>query len=89
MSVAAPAPAASADPPVEPQAPSRAGPWRARLTVALLALGLAVYVTNGLWRDPYGNGLSDNIGDQAFFEWLLGYGVYTLGHGSDPFFTDR
>ncbi|MFD1366964.1 DUF2079 domain-containing protein [Actinoplanes sichuanensis] len=88
MSVAAPAPAASADPPVEPPALSRARPWRVHLTVAMLALGLAVYVTNGLWRAPYQNGLSDNIGDQAFFEWLLGYGVYTLGHGSDPFFTD-
>ncbi|WP_433794102.1 DUF2079 domain-containing protein [Actinoplanes sp. CA-252034] len=88
MSVAAPAPAASADPPVEPPAPSRPRPWRAHLTVALLALGTAVYVTNGLWRDPYGNGLSDNIGDQAFFEWLLGYGVYTLGHASDPFFSE-
>jgi hypothetical protein len=88
MSVAAHAPAASADPPAEPSAPSRARPWRAHLAVALLALGLAVYVTNGMWRDPYRNGLSDNIGDQAFFEWLLGYGVYTLGHGSDPFFTE-
>lgn len=88
MSVAAPAPAASADPPVEPPALSRARPWRAHLAVALLALGLAVYVTNGLWRDPFGNGLSDNLGDQAFFEWLLGYGVYTIGHGSDPFFTE-
>ncbi|WP_229073855.1 DUF2079 domain-containing protein [Actinoplanes sp. DH11] len=88
MSVAAPAPAASADPPSDPAAPPpRSRPWRAHLTVAVIALGLAVYVTNGLWRDPYGNVLSDNVGDQAWFEWLLGYGVQTLSQGSDPFFT--
>jgi hypothetical protein len=88
MSVAAPAPAASADPPAETPAPSRARDWRAHTTLAVLALSLAVYVTSGLWRDPYRYGLSDNLGDQAFFEWLLGYGVYTLGNGADPFFTD-
>ncbi|GAA0471305.1 glycosyl transferase [Actinoplanes capillaceus] len=88
MSVVTPAPAASADPPAESSPPPRGRPWRAHLAVALTALALAVYVTNGLWRDPYRHGLSDNIGDQAFFEWLLGYGVYTLGHGSDPFFSD-
>ncbi|GGN79643.1 glycosyl transferase [Actinoplanes lobatus] len=88
MSVVTPTPAASADPPAESTPPPRGRPWRAHLAVALTALALAVYVTNGLWRDPYRHGLSDNIGDQAFFEWLLGYGVYTLGHGSDPFFTD-
>ncbi|WP_127547380.1 DUF2079 domain-containing protein [Actinoplanes sp. OR16] len=88
MSVAAPAPAASADPPADPTASSpRSRPWRAHLTVALIALVLAVYVTNGLWRDPYRHGLSDNIGDQAWFEWLLGYGVYMLSNGADPYFT--
>ncbi|WP_430789839.1 DUF2079 domain-containing protein [Actinoplanes sp. G11-F43] len=87
MSVVTDAPAASADPPAEPTAP-RARLWRAHLTVALLALGMAVYVTNGLWRDPYNHVLSDNVGDTAFFEWLLGYGVYTLGNGANPFFTD-
>ncbi|MDI6098040.1 DUF2079 domain-containing protein [Actinoplanes sp. NEAU-A12] len=88
MSVAATAPAASADPPTEPPAPVRSRPWRTHLTVAMIALSMAVYVTNGLWRDPYDHVLSDNVGDQAFFEWLLGYGVYTLGHGSDPFFSE-
>ncbi|BBH66803.1 glycosyl transferase [Actinoplanes sp. OR16] len=53
----------------------------------MIALVLAVYVTNGLWRDPYRHGLSDNIGDQAWFEWLLGYGVYMLSNGADPYFT--
>jgi hypothetical protein len=53
-----------------------------------MALGLAMWITHGLWLDPAGHVIADNAGDQAFFEWLLGYGVYTLGHGSDPFFTD-
>ena len=89
MSVVAPAPAESADPPVE--SPTRSGglrSWRPHLLVAVLALALAGYVTNGLWRDPAGHVLAKNAGDQAFFEWLLGYGVYLLGHGADPFFTD-
>ncbi|GIF11768.1 DUF2079 domain-containing protein [Actinoplanes teichomyceticus] len=90
MSVAAPAPAASADPPSEPDSTSgrRWRVWRAHLTMALVALALAVYVTGGLWDDPYTHVLSDNVGDQAFFEWLMGYGYYTVTQGSDPFFTD-
>jgi hypothetical protein len=61
--------------------------WPAHLVVALVALALAGWVTQGLWADPYGHTLSVNGSDQAFFEWLLGYGVYVLGHGADPFFT--
>jgi len=85
MSVAAPAPVS--DPPAEPSRRARV-PWRAHLAVAGLALGLAVYVTSGLWADPYGHGLTVNLGDQAFFEWLLGYGVHLLGNGADPFFAE-
>ena len=85
MSVAAPAPVA--DPPADPSRRARV-PWLAHLTVAGVALGLAVYVTSGLWADPYGHGLTVNLGDQAFFEWLLGYGVYLLGNGADPFFSE-
>ncbi|WP_203823996.1 DUF2079 domain-containing protein [Actinoplanes palleronii] len=90
MSVAAPAPAASADPPSEPASAPGTPPrvWRAHLIMALVALALAGYVTNGLWADPYTHVLSDNVGDQAFFEWLMGYGYYTVTHGADPFFTD-
>ena len=88
MSVVAAAPSESAEPPVE--SPTRRGgvSWRPHLLVAVIALGLAAYVTNGLWQDPAGHVVAKNAGDQAFFEWLLGYGVYTLGHGADPFFTD-
>jgi hypothetical protein len=88
VSVVAEAPE-SADPPVE--SPTRRGglrSWRPHLLVAVAALALAGYVTNGLWQDPAGHVLAKNAGDQAFFEWLLGYGVYILGHGADPFFTE-
>ncbi|GLW32390.1 DUF2079 domain-containing protein [Actinoplanes regularis] len=90
MSVSAPAPAASADPPSE-EAASTPGAkprdWPVHLTVAIVALSFAVYVASGLWADPYTNVLSDNVGDQAFFEWLMGYGYYTVTQGADPFFA--
>ncbi|WP_430640836.1 DUF2079 domain-containing protein [Couchioplanes caeruleus] len=86
MSVVAAAPSESAEPPASPEGHG-SGSRRPHLIVALVALALATYVTSGLWRDPAGRGLTENMGDQAFFEWLLGYGVYTLGHGADPFYT--
>nr|WP_296073553.1 DUF2079 domain-containing protein [uncultured Actinoplanes sp.] len=60
---------------------------RAHLLVALVALAIAGYVTGGLWRQPYLNAVADNVGDQAFFEWALAYGVQLLHHGGNPFFT--
>jgi hypothetical protein len=60
---------------------------RAHLLVALAALLLAGYVTNGLWQHPYLSVVADNVGDQAFFEWVLGYGVHLLRAGGDPFFS--
>jgi hypothetical protein len=89
VSVVAAAPSESADPPVAPTARTGGSrSWRQHLVVAAVALGLAAWVTNGLWRDPAGHVLANNVGDQAFFEWLLGYGDYLLTHGADPFFTD-
>jgi hypothetical protein len=89
MSVAAKSPTASADQPAPPEAgrPARRRPWRAHLAVAAIALALAVYITYGLWLDPRGHTIAQNVGDQAFFEWVLSYGVYLLGHGANPFFT--
>jgi hypothetical protein len=55
--------------------------------VIAVALGTAFWVTQGLWAQPYDHTLVHNSGDQAFFEWVLGYGVHLLGHGGDPFFT--
>ncbi|GGQ52921.1 glycosyl transferase [Couchioplanes caeruleus subsp. azureus] len=87
VSVVAAAPSESAEPPAPSSARRRSAGWRSHLIVAFVAVAVAGYVTNGLWRDPTGHGLAENLGDQAFFEWLLGYGVYTLGHGADPFYT--
>lgn len=88
MSVAATAPATSADPPAAPTAligVRRAWGWH--LLVAALAVALALWVTQGLWLHPYDHQIGRNAGDQAFFEWILGYGVEVLRHGADPFFT--
>jgi len=88
MSVTAPAPTESAEPPTAPadERPARTA-WRWHLLVAAIALGLGFWVTKGLWSNPYDHVLAENVGDQAFFEWVLGYGVNLLSHGGDPFFT--
>jgi hypothetical protein len=88
MAVTAPAPAASADPPAKmAAAPVLRQAWRWHLVVAAIALLLGVWVTHGLWSQPYDHVLARNVGDQAFFEWTLGYGVQLLGQGGNPFFT--
>ncbi len=88
MSVAAPAAAASADPPSEPVAePAIRAAMRRHGPVVVAAVALAVWVTRGLWAQPYDHVLAANVGDQGFFEWTLGYGVQLLTHGGDPFFT--
>jgi hypothetical protein len=89
MSVSAPATDTSADPPAASTvAPAARRPWRRHLPVAVIALTLAGYVTHGLWADPYDQVLSQNVGDQSFFEWALAYGVSVIGHGANPFFTN-
>ncbi|MFF5082622.1 DUF2079 domain-containing protein [Actinoplanes sp. NPDC000266] len=88
MSVAAPTTPAAADRPAAPDARAATRRLRAHLLVALAALALALYVTSGLWSNPYRHAVADNVGDQAFFEWVLSYGVHLLQHGGDPFFTD-
>jgi hypothetical protein len=92
VSVAIAPPIDPAEPPgsaaVATAALSGARRWPWHLSVAVLALGLSVWVTHGLWLSPATHTIGNNSGDEAFFEWLLGYGVYTLNHGADPFFTD-
>lgn len=44
-------------------------------------------MTSGLWIDPARRASEVNSGDQALFEWLLGYGAHALTHGWDPLFT--
>ena len=87
MSATATAPATAEDHPAPPVTRLSARHWRSHLLVAVIAVALAVYVVHGLWQAPYGNAVAHNVGDQAFFEWVLAYGVYLLGHGGDPFFT--
>ncbi|MGK5684713.1 DUF2079 domain-containing protein [Actinoplanes sp. URMC 104] len=88
MSVVVPAPASSADQPAPPDARAATRRWRAHLSMALAALLLGVYVVSRLWQDPFQHAVGDNVGDQAFFEWVLAYGVHLVQHGGDPFFTD-
>ncbi|GIE96750.1 DUF2079 domain-containing protein [Paractinoplanes rishiriensis] len=87
MTVAVPDTEPAEDRPAPPVTGTARRRWRSHLTVAAIALGLAVYLTNGLWRQPYLHVISDNVGDQAFFEWVLAYGTELLRNGGDPFFA--
>jgi hypothetical protein len=60
---------------------------RPDIVVAILALGLAVLVTAGLWADPNHRTIKVNSSDQALFEWLLAYGAHALTHAENPLFT--
>nr|WP_212829102.1 DUF2079 domain-containing protein [Catellatospora sp. TT07R-123] len=73
-------------PPADP-APARPRAWRADLLVAAVSLLTALWVTSSLWADPAHRASGVNSGDQAFFEWLLSYGAWAVGHGADPLFT--
>lgn len=55
--------------------------------MTLVAVGLAVWVTSGLWWDPNGRAITVNSSDQALFEWLLAFGAHALTHGDNPLFT--
>ncbi|MEV0398009.1 DUF2079 domain-containing protein [Polymorphospora rubra] len=55
---------------------------------AAVAIGLAAFVTSGLWTDLGQRSLKASTSDQTFFEWLLAYGPYALTHGQDPLFAD-
>ena len=87
MTVAVPATEAAEDRRIPPAAGTTTRRRRSHLLVAVAALALAAYVTNGLWRQPYQHVIADNVGDQAFFEWVLAYGVHLLRDGGDPFFA--
>jgi hypothetical protein len=87
MFVAAPATDAAEDRPAPPDTVSVVRRLRSHLLVAAIALGVAVYLTEGLWRQPYHHVIAGNVGDQAFFEWVLAYGVHLLRDGGDPFYA--
>jgi len=88
MSIAVPATDAAQESPATPPVTGTVTRRRrSHLVVALIALALATYITNGLWRQPYTHVIADNVGDQAFFEWALAYGTQLLRHGGDPFYA--
>ncbi|MEV4759217.1 DUF2079 domain-containing protein [Micromonospora sp. NPDC049559] len=68
-------------------APARWAHWRADLIALVTAVGLAFWVTGGLWLDPNQRAITVNTSDQALFEWLLAYGAHALTHGENPLFT--
>lgn len=70
-------------------APASAHKWWWHAAVALLALCAATWLTHGLWQDPQRHAIAVNQADQAFFEWLLGYGVHVWHHGADPYFAEQ
>jgi hypothetical protein len=70
--------------------PPRAHPgrdWRADLAVLAVCVGMAVYLTFGMWLDPGHRVIAHNQGDQALFEWLLSYAAYAPAHGANPWWT--
>src|SRR5690349_1098022 len=87
MSVATPATDAAEDRPAPPDTVSVVRRLRSHFLVAAIALGFAIYLTEGLWRQPYHHVIAGNVGDQAFFEWVLAYGVHLLRDGGDPFYA--
>ncbi|MCU7725740.1 DUF2079 domain-containing protein [Actinoplanes sp. KI2] len=87
MFVATPATDAAEDRPAPPDTVTVVRRLRSHLLVAVIALALAVYLVQGLWQQPYHHVIAGNVGDQAFFEWVLAYGVHLLRDGGDPFFA--
>jgi hypothetical protein len=75
-------------PPAREVVPTQRWSWLWHLAFALVCLGAGYWITSGLWHDPFRRAVSYNEGDQAFFEWLLGYGLQIVQHGADPFYTD-
>lgn len=61
---------------------------RVDLLVAVLAIGIAAWITSGLWTDLGQRALTASVSDQTWFEWLLAYGPYAATHGQDPLFAE-
>ncbi len=70
----------------EPE-PGRRRNRRADLLMLGACLAGALYLTAGLWRDPYHVVVFHNQGDQALFEWLLAYNAHWVTHGTNPWWT--
>jgi hypothetical protein len=78
------APSPVAEPPVR-------APRRHRvvdLAALLSCLGLALYLTAGLWRDPDHRALSFLGGaDELLLQWYLAHAAHLVAHPGNPFFT--
>jgi hypothetical protein len=59
------------------------------VAVYLMFIGLAVWITSGLWPTSGHHVSSVDAQDQAFFEWMLSHGARVLTHFDSPWFTDR
>lgn len=73
-----------------PRRPAPAHPPRSRradLLVLLVCVLAAGYLTCRMWIDPNHRVILHNQGDQALFEWLLGYAAHTVTHGANPYWT--
>jgi hypothetical protein len=82
----APPPEPISSPPAG-QKPEKRRRWWPDALVAAGFLGLAVYVTWGLWR---GDGvLQENRDDPIFFQWMLEHAARIFTHGDNPFFAEQ
>ncbi|MFC0508073.1 hypothetical protein [Micromonospora costi] len=61
---------------------------RVDLTVAVLFVGLAGWLTHGFWPDPTGRTLALNPADQALYEWFLAVDARAL-FGDFSLLSDR
>ena len=72
----------------ETEAPARTRPgWRADAGMLALCVAAAFYLTRQLWVDPNQRVVAHNRGDQALFEWLLGYAAHSVSHLDNPLWT--
>jgi hypothetical protein len=72
----------------EPSA-ARPAPRRADLAAVALYLGLALWVTSGLWRHIDALALVTGGSDVHFFEWALVHATRIFTHGENPLFTPQ
>jgi hypothetical protein len=61
---------------------------RADVLAAVLSIAGAFWLTAGAWVDPGHRAVQVNAGDQALFEWLLGYAAHAVTHLHNPLWTN-
>jgi hypothetical protein len=58
------------------------------VTISLVYIAFAFWITRGLWPTPSTRAIADNANDQALIEWFLAHGVL-VWTGDFTFVTDR